>query len=133
MENNTTQVELVELDEWDFKMIDYAKSLTPSVAGFKKIWSERTNIDIDYCYSDYLVVHWLPIIERLKLKSLVDLICDGNPEQFWKYGLSEENAAKADYFTGWFYLIFRVLRHTQVAQLPGYQEWVDAKKRTGAK
>lgn len=110
----------VPLDAWDNLLVRCCKSRRGSLRRLRRILGWRCALRPEHIEDDWTLECLLKIIERYRLRPLIDLVRDMHPRNRWKYGF--DTSGCEDEVTGAaIAAAVSVLQLTEVARLPGYR------------
>lgn len=116
-----------QLDEWDFRLIDLAKSLDENTQNEARIlWAKRCGLELDQAHLGYVVWHLARLMDRLKIVSIETLLERANPHRFEPLFTGETNFIKQ-----WFNVLMSVLCTARIDDIPGYRAWLETTKGSG--
>ena len=118
------------MDAWDNLLVRHCKSRRTSIRSLKRIIGWKCALLPEHVEESWVLECLLKIVEKYRLKPLIDLIAEMHPSNRWRYGCDTEGC---DETTGAAVAaVVSVLRLTEVKKLPGYRmsaRWRNREKR----
>ena len=105
-----------DLDVWDSLFVRACKCSNPTIRRFKKIWSMRCDLQMQYCHERDIIEHLIDLIQMYRLVTMSQFISRVYQNEHWDHAFGKPAKTIDGYFLE---TITSIIRLTEVQKLPG--------------